>query len=193
MLLHDVEASLGSKEQSVLDVVTSYRCVLEGPLLTALSSKLTCQQEMVEILNIFAQKCNSCIYKQMCPTILSIWFWRIIVMVKIDLLWKECQQWQNPRFLLWTNVVCETDFWGPGYYGYLPSPAKNPPYNSTQNAISGYLEVSKFSIFLHGVVSYPYDTSIQVWYNLLKRGPHFQAIWYVMSMWWWKVVFSFST
>ena len=60
VLLMDVEATLVSRKQSIEEVVlvTPY-VVLPGPLLTALTSKVVHQQEMVKNLNIWSVECNN--------------------------------------------------------------------------------------------------------------------------------------
>ena len=58
VLLEEVEVTLGSRKQSVLDVVLRHHS-LEGPILTSLASRLTRQQEPVGTLRIPRVKCDS--------------------------------------------------------------------------------------------------------------------------------------
>ena len=61
VLLMDVEATLVSRKQSIEEVVvvTEIGGALDGPLLTALASRLVQQQEMVKNLDIWAVGCNN--------------------------------------------------------------------------------------------------------------------------------------
>ena len=61
VLLMDVEATLVSRKQSIEEVVvvTEIGGALDGPLLTALASKVVQQQEMVKNLDIWAVGCNN--------------------------------------------------------------------------------------------------------------------------------------
>ena len=58
VLLEDVEVAFGSREQSVVEVVTGFSCTAEGPLLAALSSRLPRQQEKLMNLTLGAIRCD---------------------------------------------------------------------------------------------------------------------------------------
>ena len=59
VLLEDVEVALGSREQSIVEVVTGSSCSAEGPLLAALSSRLPRQQEQLRNLTLESITCYS--------------------------------------------------------------------------------------------------------------------------------------
>ena len=59
VLLNDVEDTLGSRKQGIEEVVVLTRLNLQGPLLTALASKVAQQLEMVKKLNIYSVACDN--------------------------------------------------------------------------------------------------------------------------------------
>ena len=59
MLLKEVEASLGSRQQGLLEVDTVKMIILGGPLLMALTSKVASQQRMMKKLDVDVLVCDS--------------------------------------------------------------------------------------------------------------------------------------